>query len=38
MTRLDFMKCGNSTEEMQQYFCNIAHVTEKANFVFQILL
>lgn len=34
---LYFMKHDNSTEEMEQYFCNMVHVIEKANFVFQIL-
>lgn len=32
------MKHDNSTEEMEQYFCNIVNVIEKANLVFQILI
>jgi len=32
------MKHDNSTEEVEQYFCNIVNVIEKVNLVFQILI
>lgn len=35
---LYFMKHDNSAGEMEQYFCNVVSVIEKANLVFQILV